>query len=164
MLTLIKRGEYMKDFCGFRFGNIHTEDLHLVVVSSGDRYEKNLLPDPQDYTMDISGGNGSYYFGSTDTTREFTCDVAFDNVDEKTWRRISNLFATDKLQDLVFDELPYKVYKAKLKNRPEFKTICFTDRDTGQRVYKGEGTLNFICYFPYAICKDKYIVRVTKDN
>lgn len=163
MLTLIKRGEYMKDFCGFRFGNIHTEDLHLVVVSSGDRYEKNLLPDPQDYTMDISGGNGSYYFGSTDTTREFTCNVAFDNVDEKTWRRISNLFATDKLQDLVFDELPYKVYKAKLKNRPEFKTICFTNRDTGQRVYKGEGTLNFICYFPYAICKDKYIVRAA-DN
>ena len=30
-----------KDFVGFRFGNIHTSDLNLLVVSSGDRYEKN---------------------------------------------------------------------------------------------------------------------------
>ena len=33
----------MSDFTSFRFGNVHSEDLHLVVVSSSDRYEKNLL-------------------------------------------------------------------------------------------------------------------------
>ena len=96
----------MRDFTGFRFGNIHSEDLHLVVVSSSDRYEKNLLPENKDYSIEVPGGNGSYYFGSTFGNREFKVEVAFDNVDEKTWRRISNLFATDKLQDLVFDELP----------------------------------------------------------
>lgn len=149
----------MKDFVGFRFGNVHTKDLNLVVVTSSDRYEKNLLPNPKDYSTDIPGGNGAYYFGQTFDTREFKCDVAFDSVDEKTWRRISQLFSTDKLQDLVFDELPYKTYRAKLKSKPEFKFICFTDRDTGERVYKGEGTLNFICYFPYAFGFNKYIVR-----
>lgn len=149
----------MKDFVGFRFGNVHTKDLRLVVVTSSDRYEKNLLPNPKDYTVEIPGDCGQYYFGQTFDSREFNCNVAFDSVDENTWRKISQLFSTDKLQDLVFDELPYKTYKAKLKTKPEFKFICFTDRDTGERVYKGEGTLNFICYFPYAFCKNKYIVK-----
>ena len=153
----------MSDFTSFRFGNIHSEDLHLVVVSSSDRYEKNLLPENKDYSIEVPGGNGSYYFGSTFGNREFKVEVAFDNVDEKTWRRISNLFATDKLQDLVFDELPYKTYRAKLKSKPEFKCLCFTDRDTKERVYKGEGTLNFICYQPFAYGFNKYVIRAADE-
>lgn len=85
--------------------------------------------------------------------------MAFDSISEKDFRKISQIFSTDKPQDLVFDELPYKTYKAKLKSKPEFNYICFRDKDTGERVYKGEGTLNFICYFPYAYCFNKYIVR-----
>lgn len=153
----------MSDFTSFRFGNVHSEDLHLVVVSSSDRYEKNLLPENKDYSTEVPGGNGSYYFGSTFGNREFGVEVAFDNVDEKTWRRISNLFATDKLQDLVFDELPYKTYRAKLKSKPEFKCLCFTDRDTKERVYKGEGTLNFICYQPFAYGFNKYVIRAADE-
>lgn len=153
----------MNDFTGFRFNNIHSKDLHLVVVTSGDRYEKNLLPGVKDYTQEVPGGNGEYYFGSTFSSREFSVEVAFDKVDEKTWRKISNLFATDKLCDLIFDELPYKTYRAKLAKQPEFKFICFTDRDTGERVYKGEGTLEFVCYFPFAYGFNKYIIRAA-DN
>lgn len=149
----------MKDFCGFRWGQIHSSDLNLVVVSSSDRYTKNLLPEIQDVSTEISGGDGQYYFGSTFTTRTFEVDVAFNKVDERGWRRIANFFATDKLQDLVFDELPYKTYKAKLSTKPEFTYICFTDRDTNQRVYKGEGKLTFICYYPYAFGFNKYIIR-----
>lgn len=153
----------IKDFTGFRFGCIHSSDLHLVVVSSSDRYTKNVLPKNNDYTEDVPGGNGQYYFGQTYSTREFTIEVAFDKVDEKTWRKISQLFSTDKLQDLVFDELPYKTYRAKLSQDPEFKFICFSDHDTGERVYKGEGTLNFICYFPFAYGFNKYIIRAADD-
>lgn len=149
----------MKDFCGFRFGNIHSESLHLVVVSSSDRYEKNLLPEITNYSADVPGGDGKYYFGSTFGTREFVVQVAYDSVSEPIFRKIQQLFATDKPQDLVFDELPYKTYKAKLKNKPEFKHICFINRDTGERVYKGEGTLNFICYTPFAYGLNKYVVR-----
>lgn len=149
----------MKDFLGFRFGNIHTEELHLTVVSSGNRYNRNLLPEPTDYTVDIPGANGKYYFGQTYNVREFSVDVAFDNITENIWRKISQVFSTDKLQDLVFDENPYKVYKAKLKNAPDFKFICFKDKETGQRIYKGEGNLSFICYHPLAYCFNKYVVR-----
>jgi hypothetical protein len=53
--------------------------------------------------------------------------------------------------------LPFKTYRAKLKSKPEFKFICFNKN--GERVYKGEGTLNFICYYPYAFGFNKYVVR-----
>lgn len=149
----------MKDFIDFRFGNYHSKDLHLLAVSSGDRYTKNLLPEPTDYTDEVPGGDGQYYYGQTYQNREFTINVAFDKVSEEDFRKISQLFAIDKPQDLVFDEQPYKVYRAKIKSAPNFTYICFMDKEKKERVYKGEGTLNFICYYPYAYCFNRYVVR-----
>lgn len=149
----------MEDFLSFRFGNVSSEDLHLKVISVSDRYEKQVAPPHKDYTSSITGGDSSAYFGSTFEPRDFKIEVAFDSISEKIWRKISQVFSTDKLQDLIFDELPYKVYKAKLKNKPEFKTICFYDEKLKQRVYKGEGSLTFVCYFPYAYCFNKYLVK-----
>lgn len=148
-----------EDFVGFRFGAYHSSELGLKVVTTSKRYEKNLLPAPQDYTNDIPGGDGDYYFGSVFKNVEFTVNIAFDDIDEITWRQIANIFATDKLQDLVFDELPFKTYKAKLKSKPDFKFICFFDDKLQKRIYKGEGKLNFVCYYPYAFGFDKYIIR-----
>ena len=53
----------MGDFTGFRFGNIHSKDLNLVVVSQSSRYDKNLLPTATNHTSQVPGGDGSYYFG-----------------------------------------------------------------------------------------------------
>ena len=36
--------------------------------------------------------------------------------------------------------------------------MCFLDKETNQRVYKGECDFNFIMYHPYAFCFNKYIV------
>lgn len=149
----------MSDFLGFRFGNVHSKDLNLVVVSTSNTYDKNLLPKPTDYTLDITGSNGKYYFGQTYDSREFTVNVAFDSVTEPIWRKISQAFSTDKLQDLVFDENPYKVYRAKLSAAPDFSFVCFRDRDTDQRIYKGSGKFSFICYHPLAFCFNRYVVR-----
>lgn len=146
------------DFRGFRFGNVHSSDLHLEVVSTSNRYEARILPAPTDTVQDVPGSDGQYYFGSVYKNREITINVAFDNVTEQIYRKIRQLFATDKPQDLVFDEEPYKTWKAKLKAKPDFKSLCFTD-DDGNRVYKGDGKLQFICYFPYAFCFDKYVVK-----
>lgn len=148
----------MSDFKGFRFGNIHIKDLHLTVVSAGDRFNKNLLPDPTDYTVDVPGGNGKYYFGQTHGARVYPVKTAFDNLDEYTIRKIRQIFVTDKPKDLVFDEEPYKVYRAKLNSAPQFNYVCFLDKETNQRVYKGECDFNFIMYHPYAFCFNKYIV------
>lgn len=148
-----------EDFTDVRFGNYDFSTLDLVVVSSSSYYDQNLLPNPNDTTLEISGGDGQYYFGQTYKNREFKINVAFDNVKEQTWRKISYIFSTDKLQDLVFNQNPYKTYRAKLKSKPEFKYICFRDKDTQERIYKGTGTLNFIAYHPYAFCFNKYVVR-----
>lgn len=153
----------LEDFVGFRFGNVHSSELGLKATSTSKRYDKTLMPSPTDYASDIVGGDGQYYFGSTFKNLEFIVNVAFDDIDEPTWRKLSNLLATDKPQDLVFDELPYKTYKAKVKSKPEFKFLCFTDRETGQRIYKGEGKITFICYYPYAFGFNKYLVRAA-DN
>ena len=148
-----------KNFRGFRFNNIHSSDLNLEVVSSSNRYEARMLPTPSDTAVDIPGSDGQYLFGSVFKNREITINVAFDNMSEEKYRKLRQLFSTDMPQDLIFDEEPYKTWKAKLKTKPEFKSICFTDRDNGERVYKGEGKLSFICYFPYAFGFEKYIVR-----
>lgn len=153
----------MEDFKGFRFGNIHSSDLHLTVVSSSDRFNKNALPSQKNYTTDVPGGNGDYYFGQTFGNREFTVNVIFEEIDEFTWRRISQVFSSDKLQDLVFDENPYKTYRAKLSQKPNFKYVCFNDKLSGERVYKGEGTLIFTCYHPLAFCFNKYLIKAA-DN
>ena len=87
----------LNDFIGFRFGNIHSSDLNLVVVSSSNRYNKNLLPEPQDHSVTVPGGDGKYYFGQNFNTREFQVNVAFDSVSEPTFRKIAQLFACDKL-------------------------------------------------------------------
>jgi phage-related protein len=149
----------MSDFKGFRFGNIHIKDLHLTVVSSGDRFNKSLLPEPTDYSVDVPGGNGKYYFGQTHNSRTMSVKTAFDNLDEYTIRKIRQIFATDKLKDLVFDEEPYKVYRAKLSRAPAFNYVCFLNKETNQRVYKGECDFDFVMYHPYAFCFNKYIVR-----
>lgn len=148
----------MADFTGFRFGNIHSDELNLIVTSTSDRYSKSLMPNISDYTVAVPGGNGNYYFGSTFGNQEFTVSIAFNDIDELTWRKISIIFSTDQLKDLVFDELPYKTYKAKVQSKPDFKYVCFNDDEKG-RIYKGEGTLKFVCYNPFAYCFNKYIIR-----
>lgn len=49
---------------------------------------------------------------------------------------------------LVFDERPYKEYLVKPTGTPQLNFICFDEKDA--RVYKGEGTLEFTAYYPFA--------------
>ena len=51
------------------------------------------------------------------------------------------------MHELSFDERPYIVYDAKVTGTPTLKFICFDEN--GQRIYKGEGTVQFTAYYPY---------------
>ena len=57
-------------------------------------------------------------------------------------------FSGDGIHDLVFDESPYKVYSAKVAGAASIKYLCF--ENNGKRVYKGDGNLQFTCFYPYA--------------
>lgn len=169
----------MGDFLGFTFGGVHSSDLGITRVSGGDRYEEKLQPEITDRTTEVPGLDGVYYFGSDHKERTFDISIGFDSLTEMQFRQLRTFFSTKEIKDLIFDELPYKKYKAKLQGPVELSFVCFdepqlvnttvegirykTSEDTydnthivkrssgnRERIYKGEGKLTFICYYPYA--------------
>ena len=163
------------DFIGFSFNEHRSESLGIVRVSDGSRYNEDLVPTTQDKTVQVPGGDGFYYFGSDYTQRQFSINIAFDELTEKQFRELQQVFGTKELGKLVFDERPYKYYMVK-SSKPQLKYICF-GKD-GERIYKGEGTLTFTAYYPFAKSifkflekeieketgKEVYVLRKTYSN
>ena len=148
--------ELKGDFIGFSFNGYRSEDLGIVRVSDGSRYTEDLLPTAQDKTVQVPGGDGFYYFGSDYTQKPFTIPIAFDGLTEKQFRELQQVFGTKELGKLVFDERPYKYYMVK-SGKPQLKYICF-GKD-GERTYKGEGTLTFTAYYPFAKSVFKFLEK-----
>lgn len=145
----------LMDFCGFTFNGVHSSALGFVRVSNGSRYSDSLVPDFQDQTVDVPGGNGTYFFDSFYKDKSFSIDIAFDSITEVQYRRIRQTFAADVIGELIFDEAPYKAYTAKVQSPPSLNYICFDEG--GQRIYKGEGSIQFVCYYPFARSVHKYL-------
>lgn len=58
------------------------------------------------------------------------------------------MFAKKEIQPLIFDEFPYKKYMVKCAQPPQLKYLCFDQYEF--RIYKGEGTVQLVAYYPYA--------------
>ena len=196
--------EIKGDFLGFEFAGVRSEDLGIIRISDGDRYEETLQPEIKDITAEVPGMDGEYYFGSNFGVKNISVSFAFDEVSEEQFRKIRKTFGRKKIGKLIFDERPYKYYMAKIESPIELSFICFDepkrhidesgneegvriiereyDEETGelvsftrepiypyvydggtQRVYKGEGKIDFVCYFPFA--KSVYkVLPVGVDN
>ena len=142
-------GYYDYDFIGFTYGGKHScRDLKIYRTSNGNRYETNLFPTLKDNTASVPGQVGQYYFGTEVEQRQFNISFAFDALTEEDIRKLKQTFNGKELQPLIFDEEPYKVYSAKVTGSSVLKHLCF--EENGQRIYKGEGNLQFTCYYPYA--------------
>lgn len=140
---------YDYDFIGFTFNGQHSiNDLHIYRTSSGDRYEEALAPTLKEKTASVDGMIGQYYFGTQVESRQFNIPFAFDNLSEKELNNLKKVFNGDGIYPLIFDETPYKVYMAKVTGSNTVKHLCF-DVD-GHREYRGEGNIQFTCYYPYA--------------
>ena len=144
------------DYIGFSYNSVHSSDLGIVRVSNGSRFDENLLPTMQDKTVQVPGGDGTYYFGSYFTSRPFSVSFAFDSLTEEQVARLKAHFGDKKIHNLVFDERPYKTWRAKVTGTATLKYIAFAEGKTN-RLYKGEGTIQFTCYQPYAICEKKWL-------
>lgn len=185
------------DYTGFRWNGKHTSQLGLTIVSSSSRYSLNPISSIINNTVDVPGGDGQYFFNSTYGPKKWTINFAFDNLDDYQWRDLLNWLYHKDTSDLVFDELPYKAYNAKLEGTPTVNYLCFTEarekqKETGidkdtlepydwgsydpasyithaedgtdnfdtmyykKRIYRGEGTLNFVAFFPYAYSARNY--------
>ena len=138
----------MQDFTGFRYNGIHSSDLNIVRVSDGSRYSETTTPAFQDKTAQMAGSDGTLYWESFYTNRTWSISIAFDSLTELQMRTLRQTFNTKQMGELVFDELPFKAYTAKVQSAPQLKYICF--EEDGARVYKGEGTIQLISYSPYA--------------
>ena len=143
-------------FVGFSYNGKHSSELGIKRVSDGSRFNENLLPTIQDKTVQVPGGDGTYYFGSYYTQRQFTVSFAFDNLTEEQVVNLKRHFGDKGVHDLVFDESPYKVYSAKVTGTATIKHIPF-DEGATNRVYKGEGSIQFTCYYPFARSKHKFL-------
>lgn len=141
------------DYTGFTFNKRHSErDLGLVRVSTSNRYTTNLAPTMTNFTAQNDGADGQYFFGSVNKQLQFSVDFAFDNLTEPKIRELRQLFNGREEGELIFDEYPYKAYRAKVTGTPNLKTICFMENN--ERVYKGEGNVVFTCYWPYGHTPD----------
>lgn len=150
------------DFIGFSFNGYRSEELGIVRVSDGSRYDEDLLPTSQDKTVQVPGGDGFYYFGSDYTQRQFSINIAFDELTEAQFRKLQQVFGTKELGKLIFDERPYKYYMVKSGN-PQLKYICF-GKEGDPRIYKGEGILTFTAYYPFAKSVFKFLEKTQKEG
>lgn len=158
------------DFIGFTFNGVHSSDMGIIRTSNGSRFNENLLPASTDKTVQIPGGDGTYYFGSNYTQRQIPISIATDELTETQFRQLKQWLGDKQIHPLVFDEAPYKTYMVKTSSIPTLKFICFDNitKNNGEivvnRVYKGEGSLQFIAYFPFARCTKKYLSEYTDSN
>lgn len=151
------------DYIGFTYNGKHSSDLGIVRTSNGSRFDESLLPTMQDKTAQVPGGDGTYYFGSYYTSRQFSVSFAFDNLTEEQIAQLKSHFGDKKIHDLIFDERPYKTWRAKVTGSATLKYVPFAESETN-RIYKGEGTIQFTCYQPYAICEKKWLDQYTDSN
>lgn len=163
------RAYFKGDFMGFTFGDKHSSDIGIVRTSDGSRYNSELLPSFNDVTVAVPGGDGTYYFGSYYQQKTFSVPFATDELTESEFRELKRWFGDKGIHQLIFDEAPYKAYSAKIAAVPNFNYICFDEiapmeRSVGvQRIYKGEGTIQFVCYYPFARSIWKGLNQVTGD-
>lgn len=159
---------YDSDYIGFTIWDnddtllFDSMEEGIYRVSDSSRYNENLLPNFNDKTQVAPGGDGTYYFTSQYTNRQISFPIAYDNLTEEKKKKLVTILARKKPYWLVFDEYPYKKYLVKAQSIPTFKWVPFNRKDN-DRVYKGEGTLNFVCYNPYALSRFKYKIDFEED-
>lgn len=138
----------LHDFCGFTWRGDHSSKYGIVRVSDGSRYNDTILPAFQDTTQKMPGSDGTLYWESFYTNKTFSVNIAFDHLTEDNYRKLRQWLNGKDRGELIFDEAPYKAYTVKIKDPPQLKTICFME--DGKRIYKGEGTISFVAYYPFA--------------
>lgn len=142
------------DFIGFTFGDKHSyRDLKIYRTSDGSRYNVNLTAPIKDMATDVPGGDGQYLFDTKYAARQFSIPFAFDRLTEEEVTTLRQTFSGKEVKELIFDELPYKAYSAKVAGTPIIKVIPFTETSTDgtvNRIYRGEGTIQFTCHYPFA--------------
>lgn len=153
------KGSYL----GFTFNGIHSSTFGITRTSDGSRFNQNLLPTIQDKSVPIPGRPGAVLQSSNYGTKVFNVPIAYDEMTEQQLQEFSAWLGDKKVHELVFDELPYKHWRAKVTGTASMKWIPFAEGEVN-RIYKGEGTIQFTCYEPFARCPNTWIFDGELDD
>ena len=141
------------DFIAFSFNGKHSyEDFGIYRVSDGNMYKEDITPTLKDKSEEIAGRDGMHLFDTYHAQKVFNINFAFDSLTDTKIRELKHWLNGKDVADLWFAEAPYKVYSAKVTGQPRISFVPFDDIIGGkkQRIYKGEGQIQFTCYQPYA--------------
>lgn len=150
------------DFLGFQLGNIHSSQLNITRVSNSGWYSEGLTPNFSDSTAVAPGRDGTYYWQTNYSQKPITIDFAFDNLSVNELQKLRQVLGFKGVQELVFDESLYKKYIVKCSSPPTLKYVAFADNNV--IIYKGEGTVNLVAFYPYAISTTKNILGNCLDS
>lgn len=152
------------DYVAFSFnGKNSYDDFGIYRTSDNGRYNLPLIPELSDQTADTVGADGQYYFSTYHKKKTFTVNFAFDRITESQLREFKRWLNGKEIAPLWFAENPYKVYQAKVTGQVSFSALPFDD-DELKRVYKGNGSVQFTCYYPYARTPDKVQIWSASTN
>ena len=144
-------------YVAFSFnGKNSYDDFGIYRTSDGSQYSIPLIPELSEKTADSIGNDGMYYFETFHKKISFTIKFAFDKLTEQKLRELKLWLSGKEMGDLWFCEAPYKVYTAKVTGTPQLSALPFEEIIDGveKRVYKGTGSVQFVCYWPYAHTPD----------
>ena len=145
-----------RDFIDFEFNGHWASEFNLLAVSNSDRYSNSFYGTVNANTADMVGKYGIYKWKTQIGEKRFSINIAYDNVDLNTLRKIKEWLNPFVIGKLVFKEEPYKYYWVSLAEDPEISFLPFLTEETvvdGRRlkkgVYKGEFVINFVCFDNY---------------
>lgn len=145
-----------RDFIDFEFNGHWASEFNLLAVSNSDRYSNSFYGTVNANTADMVGKYGVYKWKTQIGEKRFSINIAYDNVDLNTLRKIKEWLNPFVIGKLVFKEEPYKYYWVSLAEDPEISFLPFLTEETvvdGRRlkkgVYKGEFVINFVCFDNY---------------
>lgn len=133
-------------YIGFQLGYFHSKNMGIKRVNTNNRYQQSLVPNFELKTnQDTKIGTRLYKQEVKD--KQIKIDFAFDNLTQNEFDQIKNWLGNSELQPLILDEEENYSY-VKIYGQPNINYICFDEEKNGivQRIYKGEGGVNFIQY------------------
>lgn len=138
----------------FSFSGINIS--HFGVHYAPDRPDWHIWDD--DYSVvnkTVDSQDGGQWYGSSVRPKEFNLRCYFEDITEFQLAFIIGLFERNRFGDLIFDERPWLVYKARITKRPN---IVKYPTPSGR--YSGVITVYLTAYYPFA----KSNIHVLEDN
>lgn len=133
-------------YVGFQLGYFHSKNRGIIRTNTNNRYQQSLTPNFELKT-NTDAKIGIRLYKQEIKDKQIKIDFAFNNLTFNELEQVKSWLSNNEIQFLLFDEDSEYTY-VKIQNQPTINYICFDEKkdDTIQRIYKGEGSVNFIQY------------------